>query len=67
MVDVDIVSKFPEMITLQQLKRLAKDGDETVAGMALLNRSRLSVTKVSEEEWNRVMEIVEDGGCPQIE
>jgi len=67
MVDVDIVSKFPEMITLKQLKRLAKDGDETVAGMALLNRSRLSVTKVSEEEWNRVMEIVEDGGCPQIE
>jgi len=58
MVDVDIVEKFDEMLTLKELKDRAKDGDELISSMALLNRMRLSVTKVNKEQWNHLHTII---------
>ena len=59
MVDVDIVRKFDEILTLKELKKRAQAGDNVVANMALLNRMRLSVTKVTKTEWDHIMSIVE--------
>ena len=57
MVDVDLVEKFDSMLTLGELKERARDGDKVIAGMALLNRMRLSVTRVTSEEWEHVSAI----------
>ncbi|TML79271.1 MAG: EVE domain-containing protein, partial [Actinobacteria bacterium] len=54
MPDVGFVRKFPRVITLAELR--------TVHGlepMVLLNRSRLSVQPVAEEEWQIVMQLAE--------
>lgn len=54
MPDVRFVKKFKRLVTTQELR--AVPGLEN---MALLNRSRLSVQPVTEEEWNIIMAIAE--------
>ena len=54
MPDVGFVRKFPRVITLSELR--------TVPGleqMVLLNRSRLSVQPVAEEEWQIILQLAE--------
>jgi len=51
-VDVKLVEKLPQPVTLQQVK-----GDKKLAGMALVKRGRLSVTPVAPVEWKRVLEL----------
>jgi len=54
MPDVGFVRRFPRVITLAELR--------TVPGleqMVLLNRSRLSVQPVAEEEWQIIMQLAE--------
>jgi predicted RNA-binding protein with PUA-like domain len=52
MVDVRFVRELPRPVTLAELK-----GVPALAGMALLNRSRLSVQPVSETEWAEILQI----------
>ena len=57
-VHVKFKRKFKFPVTLHELKDLAKD-NEIVAGMDLLSKGRLSVGKVSKEEWELIMALVE--------
>ena len=52
MVDVRFVRVLPRPITLAELR-----GIPALAGMALLNRSRLSVQPVREEEWDLILKL----------
>ena len=52
MVDVRFLRELPRPVTLAELK-----GIPALAGMALLNRSRLSVQPVREEEWHEIMRL----------
>jgi len=52
MVDVRFVRELPRPVTLSQLKTIPE-----LAGMALLNRSRLSVQPVREEEWAEILRL----------
>ena len=47
--------KFEEMVTLEELKRAGAEGG-LLKDMQLLKSSRLSVSKVSREEWRYIME-----------
>jgi len=47
MVDVRFLRELPRPVTLAELK-----GIPSLAGMALLNRSRLSIQPVREDEWH---------------
>jgi predicted RNA-binding protein with PUA-like domain len=50
MVDIEILQKFPEPVTRDQLR-----DDEATSGMMLLAKgSRLSVQRVTEDEWSAV-------------
>ena len=52
MVDVRFVRELPRPVTLSELKTIPE-----LAGMALLNRSRLSVQPVREEEWAEILRL----------
>lgn len=53
MVDVKFVEKFPQLISLDQLKQNTK-----LHHMQVLRRgNRLSITPVSKEEWNVILKI----------
>jgi len=52
MVDVRFVRELPRPVTLAELK-----GVPSLSGMALLNRSRLSVQPVGEKEWLEILRI----------
>ena len=54
MVDVCFLRELPRPITLAELKEVP-----TLSGMPLMNRSRLSVQPVGEDEWTEIMRIVE--------
>ena len=59
-VKVKLDRVFPHVITLQQLKETAKEHPSNpIAQMTLLSRSRLSVSKVTDEQWNAVLEFVD--------
>lgn len=52
-VDVEFVEKFPRIVSLAQMRT-----DPVLAGMETLKKgSRLSVTPVTEVEWNRALEL----------
>jgi predicted RNA-binding protein with PUA-like domain len=53
-VDVVPVMAFEKPVTLEMIK-----GEKVLAEMDLLRLSRLSVGRVSKEEWKRVMEMGE--------
>jgi hypothetical protein len=55
-VDFQLVRRLSRQITLEELKS-HKDG--SLAGMALFNRPRLSVQKVTQEEWQFVLGLEE--------
>ena len=52
MVDVRFVRELPRPVTLAELK-----GVHSLTGMALMNRSRLSVQPVGEKEWLEILRI----------
>jgi len=52
MVDVRFVRELPRPVTLAELK-----GVPSLSGMALLNRSRLSVQPVGEQEWLEILKL----------
>ena len=43
------------MVTLKELQKHGKEEDAPLKGMQVLRMSRLSVSKVSEDEWKFVM------------
>jgi predicted RNA-binding protein with PUA-like domain len=57
-VQVRLETIYPVTVLLKELKAQAKNND-LIAGMTLLRRSRLSVSKVSPEEWQEVEGLVE--------
>lgn len=52
MVDVKFVRELPRPVTLAELKTVPD-----LSGMALLNRSRLSIQPVRKEEWDRILKL----------
>ncbi|KAK7207371.1 PUA-like domain-containing protein [Myxozyma melibiosi] len=62
MVDVEYVRPLKRLISLQELKdHLAKHGSKSPLNeMALLRRSRLSVTPVRESEWDFILKLAEE-------
>lgn len=58
-VQIKLQEIFPCIVTLRELKELKNnDPSHPVADMTILNRSRLSVTRVTEQQWNEVMGLV---------
>lgn len=51
-VDVKPIKKLKNAVTLSQIK-----SNEKLANMELVRLSRLSVSKVTEEEWNTIIEM----------
>jgi predicted RNA-binding protein with PUA-like domain len=56
MVDVQFQSLLPRPILLSELKEKSST-NSVLSSMMLLTRSRLSVQKVSEEEWNLILDL----------
>jgi predicted RNA-binding protein with PUA-like domain len=52
MVDVKFVRELPRPVTLSELKTVPE-----LSGMALLNRSRLSIQPVRKEEWDLILKL----------
>ena len=52
MVDIEFEEKFPQILGLDQLREI-----KGLQEMVLLNRSRLSVQPVTEEEWAAILEM----------
>lgn len=53
MVDVKFIKKFPRLITLEEIKKQPK-----LAHMVILRKgNRLSITPVSEKEWETVLKL----------
>lgn len=57
-VHVEFRRKFKYPVTLHELKALAKS-NTALEGMDLLGKGRLSVGKVSKQEWEFIMGLVE--------
>lgn len=57
-VHVEFKRKFKYALTLHELKDLAKS-NPVLAKMDLLSKGRLSVGKVSKDEWESIMDILE--------
>lgn len=55
-VDLKPVKKLKNPVTLAQLKV-----EKKLQNLALVRQGRLSVSPVTEEEWNRIMEMSEQG------
>lgn len=58
-VDVKLVQKFPERITLKELQKYGKKGG-TLQAMQALTHHHLRVTKVTKKEWDFIMDLVEE-------
>ncbi|KAL9098080.1 MAG: hypothetical protein Q9163_006189 [Psora crenata] len=58
-VHVEFRQKFPQVIKLRELQKYAKDGG-VLQGLQTLKQSRLSVSKVSKQEWDFIMGLVDD-------
>lgn len=59
LVHVEFRRKLPQMITLTELKSFAKPGG-ALENMAMIKQSRLSVSRVTAEEWEFIMDLVEE-------
>ena len=55
MVDVRLVRKFPRCVTLDEVKACAQ-----LADMPLVKRGRISVTRVSPDEWKCINDMAEE-------
>ncbi|KAF2734808.1 DUF55-domain-containing protein [Polyplosphaeria fusca] len=60
-VGVEFVKKFDDVVDLQRIKGFAGSGGE-LEGMQLVTNSRLSVSRVSKNEWDFIMGLAEEGG-----
>ena len=58
-VHVEFRRKFKHPVTLHELKELVKE-NPVLADMDLLGKGRLSVGKVSKDEWEFIMDLVEE-------
>lgn len=56
-VDVKLEEMWPNTVLLADLKARAAAGNAIIANMTLFKMSRLSVQKVTEEEWYEIMRI----------
>ncbi|ODQ51220.1 Duf55 domain of thymocyte nuclear protein 1, partial [Saitoella complicata NRRL Y-17804] len=54
MVDVEFERRMERFVSLKELREY---GDKELKGLALLRRSQLSVSPVSREEWEFIMEL----------
>jgi predicted RNA-binding protein with PUA-like domain len=52
LVDIEFVERFPRVVTLDELR-----GDPRLAKMLVINKSRLSVQPVTDEEYGIVVEL----------
>lgn len=81
MVDVKLLSRAPHFVSLSLLRRVAgvsshdaleeiayvgSDGLRAIKDMALLNRGRLSVQRVSEACWSAIEEMARRGGWEDV-
>ncbi|KAJ4298230.1 hypothetical protein N0V90_006129 [Kalmusia sp. IMI 367209] len=57
-VGVEFVRKFPDVVDLARIKEEARKGGP-LEGMQLVTNSRLSVSRVSREQWEYLLEIAE--------
>ncbi|PNW75076.1 hypothetical protein CHLRE_12g497650v5 [Chlamydomonas reinhardtii] len=57
MVDVQLVRRLARPVTLAELRAEGAKAGSPVASMVLINKSRLSVQPVTEEQWNVVMQL----------
>ncbi|KAK9379091.1 PUA-like domain-containing protein [Kockiozyma suomiensis] len=60
MVDVEYVRPLKRLVSLQELKELVSKPHSPLNEMALLRRSRLSVTPVREKEWDFILQLAEE-------
>lgn len=60
-VGVEFVRKFDEVVDLATIKKHAEKG-KALEGMQLVTNSRLSVSKVSKEEWEYVLKLADGKG-----
>ncbi|KAK5657534.1 hypothetical protein OQA88_3107 [Cercophora sp. LCS_1] len=60
-VHVEFRSKFKKMVTLRELRDMGGKGGP-LENMQMLKQSRLSVSRVSEAEWEYLMGVVEERG-----
>ena len=58
-VHVEFRRKFSQPITLKELREYAADG-KALKNMQMLKQSRLSVSAVSKDEWDFLMNVVEE-------
>ncbi|QBZ60859.1 hypothetical protein PoMZ_07802 [Pyricularia oryzae] len=61
-VHVEFRSKFSVPITLKELREMGSGPEKPLQNMQMLKQSRLSVSKVSEAEWEHLMGIAKDRG-----
>ncbi|GLC68397.1 hypothetical protein PLESTF_000687200 [Pleodorina starrii] len=61
MVDVQLVRRLARPVTLAELRQEGARGPP-IRDMVLINKSRLSVQPVSEEQWRRILELELEGG-----
>lgn len=61
MVHVEFRSKFKQLIGLKELREMGKMGF-ALENMQLLKQSRLSVSRVSPDEWVYLMGVAEERG-----
>lgn len=59
---VEFRARFPKIITLKELNEYKKQTGSVLADMQTLRLSRLSVSKVTKEEWEFIMGLVEGQG-----
>ena len=58
LVHVEFRRKFPDIVKLKTLQQFAKPGG-VLENLQTLRQSRLSVSKVSKEEWDFILNLVE--------
>ena len=58
MVDIRLVRKLPRQVTLEELRTHSGPGG-ALASMALFKQSRLSVSHVSQAEWDFILSLAE--------
>ena len=57
-VDIKLLEKWKNIVTLQEMKELAKVKDSPLADMTLLKTSRLSVQPVTKDEWEYIVNVL---------
>lgn len=57
-VHVEFRQKLPKIIKLKELQKYAKDGG-VLEHLQTLKQTRLSVSKVTQKEWNFIMDLVD--------